>query len=81
MQGFALVKGMGVVMLPPVIAYFIQSGWQVAFGLVPTYWPAKAFWAWQAGDVNYWLYVLAGLAYQGVLLTLLLGRFNSVMRR
>lgn len=80
-QGFALVKGMGVIMLPPAIAYFIPTNWQVAFGLIPTYWPAKAFWALQAGDINYWLYLLVGLVYQLGLLALLLRRFNSVLRR
>ena len=80
-QGFALVKAAGVVMIPPAVAYFIHSNWQLAFGLIPTYWPAKAFWSLQAGDANYWLYLLAGLVYQSVLLALLLRRFNQVMRR
>jgi fluoroquinolone transport system permease protein len=80
-QGLALVKGMGVIMLPPAIAYFVPTNWQLAFGLIPTYWPAKAFWALQAGDMNYWLYVLIGLVYQCALLALLLRRFNTVMRR
>jgi fluoroquinolone transport system permease protein len=80
-QGFALVKGAGVIMVPPVIAYFVPANWQLVFGLIPTYWPAKAFWALQAGDINYGFYLLVGLAYQWVLLALLLGRFNQVMRR
>lgn len=80
-QGFALVKGMSVVMLPPVIAYFVPASWQLAFGLVPTYWPAKAFWAWQAGAADYGLYVLVGLVYQAVLLGWLVRRFNQVMRQ
>jgi fluoroquinolone transport system permease protein len=80
-QGFALMKGAGVVMLPPTIAYFVHSPWQLAFGLVPTYWPVKAFWALQAGDTNYWLYVLVGLVYQLFLMLLLLHRFTAVMRR
>jgi fluoroquinolone transport system permease protein len=80
-QGFALVKGAGVVMIPPVIAYFVPMNWQLAFGLIPTYWPAKAFWALLAGETNYWLYLLIGLVYQVALLVLLLRHFNNVMRR
>lgn len=80
-QGFALVKAAGVVMIPPTIAYFVAMNWQLVFGLIPTYWPAKAFWAWLAGEANFWLYLLIGLVYQMGLLVLLLRRFNSVMRR
>ncbi len=78
-QGFALMKGAGILMYPPMIAYFISSGWQWAFGLFPTYWPVKLFWMLEAGERGAWLCFLIGLAYQFCLLTALLRRFNRVM--
>ncbi|MBN1886976.1 MAG: hypothetical protein JW850_03265 [Thermoflexales bacterium] len=78
-QGFALQKAASWVFMPPVIAYFIQSNWQWAFGIVPTYWPAKLYWTLQAGQPHAWAYGLVGLAYQGLLLVLLVRRFNRVM--
>jgi fluoroquinolone transport system permease protein len=35
-QGFVLNKGMGIILVPPLIAYFVESGWQLLFGIFPT---------------------------------------------
>ena len=80
-QGFALLKGVGVLSWPPVIAWFVSSPWQVAFGLDPLYWPLKVFWMLEAGESRVWLYFLAGLAYQSLLLALLVRRFKAVIAR
>jgi len=80
-QGLALMKVTGVVLVPPLIAYFVRSSWQLAFGLIPTYWPARLFWSLQTGDSNAWIYLVAGLAYQIVLLVAMLRRFNLAMHR
>ncbi|MCH7760903.1 hypothetical protein IIA15_05805 [candidate division TA06 bacterium] len=78
-QGFALMKAAGILGWPPVMAYFVQSGWQLAFGIVPTYWPAKLFWVLEAGEANAWVYLLVGVVYQSLLVAILLRRFNRVM--
>lgn len=80
-QGFALMKGIGSVGLAPVFAFFIQSPWQLAFGIVPAYWPVKVYWTLSAGDSNVWVYLVIGLVYQMILIALLLRRFNRVMHR
>lgn len=85
-QGFALMKMSGIVLLPPLAAYFIQSDWQLLLGLVPTYWPAKTLWVgleWinGSGSGPVWFYFLAGLAYQLFFLLLLARRFNRIMHR
>jgi fluoroquinolone transport system permease protein len=85
-QGFALMKMSGIVLLPPLAAYFIRSDWQLLLGLVPTYWPAKILWAaqdWLAGGsaAPLWFYFLAGLAFQLLFLLLLARRFNHIMHR
>ena len=80
-QGFALMKISGAFLMPSLIAFFIQSKWELAFGLLPTYWPVKAYWLANAGDPGVWLYVVIGLAYQGFLLWLLIRRFNKIMHQ
>lgn len=85
-QGFALMKMSGIVLLPPLAAYFIESNWHLLLGLVPTYWPAKTLWtaqAWVNGGSPGLLpfYFLAGLAYQILFLLLLGRRFNKIMHR
>jgi fluoroquinolone transport system permease protein len=78
-QGFAIAKGMGVIILPPLLAWFAPAPWEYVFGLAPTYWPVKLYWALHAGQAAAPLYLLAGLAYQALLLWWMVGRFNRVM--
>jgi fluoroquinolone transport system permease protein len=78
-QGFAVMKASSVISIPPLVAYFVTSGWQWLFGIVPTYWPVKVYWLLQAGSPSGWLVLVLGLAYQGVLIVLLLRWFNRVM--
>ena len=80
-QGFALMKGVGVLTWPPVLAWFVSSPWQVAFGIDPLYWPLKLFWMLEAGEPRVWLYFIVGLAYQSLLVAILLVRFKSVISR
>ncbi len=80
-QGFALLKGVGVLTWPPLLAWFVTSPWQVAIGIDPLYWPVKLFWMLEAGEPGAWLYFLVGLAYQAILIAYLLGRFKAVITR
>ena len=80
-QGFALMKATGVLAWAPLLAYFVTSGWQVAFGIDPLYWPVKVFWMLEAGEPGTWVYYLVGLAYQSALVMLLLRRFKTVVYR
>jgi fluoroquinolone transport system permease protein len=80
-QGFALTKSSGVIHAPPLIAYFFAMPAQLLFGLCPTYWPVKLFWALLAGQPYAWVYFAVSLLFESVLLYLLLKRFDSVMHR
>ena len=80
-QGFALTKLSGVFLIAPLLAYLVPPEWQLAFGIVPTYWPARVYWMLSAGEPGFWMYLLAGMAYQVLLLVLLLRRFNCVVSR
>jgi fluoroquinolone transport system permease protein len=78
-QGFALMKSMGAVFIPPLVAYLITSPWQLAFGLAPTYWSMKVFWVLHAGEPFGWIYLIVGLVYQALLIWLLVRRFNKAI--
>jgi fluoroquinolone transport system permease protein len=72
-QGFALTKALGILLVPPLIAYFVRWPWQLLFGLDPLYWPAKFLWSVSVGDPAL-MYLLAGIAFHFVLLRLLMRR-------
>jgi fluoroquinolone transport system permease protein len=80
-QGFAVTKVAGIILMPPLIAYFITAPWQIVLGVFPTYWPAMALWSAQAGDPAFWFYWSVGLVYQTAVLVLLARRFNTIMQR
>ncbi|MDJ0655977.1 MAG: hypothetical protein QNJ40_17570 [Xanthomonadales bacterium] len=79
-QGFALSKASGLVNLPAVVAWFIQSDWQLLFGITPTYWIVKCYWQAMAGEP--WLgFALVGLVYQALIGWLLLRWFTRIISR
>jgi fluoroquinolone transport system permease protein len=57
--------------------FFLDEPWQLAFGVLPPYWPVRAFWAAYDGG-SYWPYVLIGLLYNAALSVTLL---SAVTRR
>ena len=61
-EGLALVKAAGLPWLSPVFAWFLDAPWSWLFGIVPTYWPAAALWAAEAGRAP-WPELLAGGTY------------------
>ncbi len=75
-EGLALMKALGFFLLGPLAAYFIDSNWQLLVGILPTYWPAKAFWVASEGG-NFWPYILVGAIYSLLLVALLLRRFKE----
>lgn len=80
-QGFALMKAAGVINWPPIIAWFVTSKWQLAFGLCPTYWPVKFYWALAAGTPGAWKHFVMGIVYMSLLVSLLLRRFDRSLER
>jgi fluoroquinolone transport system permease protein len=80
-QGFALLKGLGVVLPAPLLVYFVHAPWTALLAAVPTYWPARLYWALLDADLGAWRFLAAGLLYQSVLLLLLLRRLDRVLRR
>ena len=80
-QGFALTKASVFITMPPLVAWFVDTPRQYLFGVVPTYWPAKIFWQMSAGSGNSAALIVIGVAFELLLLWLLVKRFEQVIRR
>jgi len=78
-EGLAIMKAFGILMVGPMVAFFTDSPWQYLLGLLPSFWPAKAFWLISSGQ-SAWLYILAGFLYNALLFRLLYRRFTKKLR-
>ena len=62
-QGIAMVRLLGIIIAGlPCLPWFIDSAWNLAFGVLPPYWAAKAFWV-AADHGTWWPYLLGGAIY------------------
>jgi fluoroquinolone transport system permease protein len=80
-QGFALMKGAGVLLMAPLAAFFVTSAWGYLFAVVPTYWPMKVYWMFEAGQPAAWIFAALGVAVQSLCILFLLRRFHRQMHR
>ncbi len=78
-QGFALMKAAGAVTWPPLAAIFVAMPWQLLFGVSPVYWPARVYWSAQDGEAAWALWLVPALAWQGLLIWLLLRRYRRTL--
>ncbi len=76
-QGLAVVRGLGMLIAGlPCLPWFVPSGWNLAFGVLPPYWAAKAFWV-ADGNGAWWPYLIAGVVYNLAIAWALFGRFRA----
>lgn len=75
-EGVAVMKGLGVLLLAPMIAWFVPEPWQWLLGIFPTFWSAKAYWLAATGESYLWLAGVGGVYAVGIV-WLLLGRFRK----
>jgi fluoroquinolone transport system permease protein len=62
-QGIAMVRALGMLMAGlPALPWFIDSAWNLAFGVLPPYWAAKAFFV-ACDHGTWWAYVVVGAVY------------------
>lgn len=62
-QGIAMVRALGMLIAGlPCLPWFIDSSWSLAFGVLPPYWAAKAFWV-ASDHGTWWPYLVAGTVY------------------
>jgi fluoroquinolone transport system permease protein len=61
--GIAMVRALGMLIAGlPCLPWFIDSAWSLAFGVLPPYWAAKAFWV-ASDHGTWWPYLLVGVVY------------------
>ncbi|MBI3957655.1 MAG: ABC transporter [Chloroflexi bacterium] len=75
-EGIAVMKGMGVLLMAPMIAWFVPQPWQWLLGLFPTFWSAKAYWLAVAGESYLWVAAVGGVYAVGIV-WVLLRRFQN----
>ena len=76
-QGLAMVRALGMLIAGlPCLPWFIDSTWNLAFGVLPPYWAAKAFWV-ASDHGNWWPYVVFGVIYNAAVAWLLFRRFMA----
>jgi fluoroquinolone transport system permease protein len=74
-QGLAAVRALGMLIAGlPCLPWFIDSSWNLAFGVLPPYWAAKAFWV-ASEHGTWWPYLLGGVIYNVAFAWPLLRRF------
>ncbi len=79
-QGIAMLRALGMLIAGlPCLPWFIDSPWNLAFGVLPPYWAAKAFWVADAHGV-WWPYLVGGVLYNAAIAWPLFGRFLAKNR-
>lgn len=74
-QGIAMLRALGMLIAGlPCLPWFIDSPWSLAFGVLPPYWAAKAFWVASAHG-TWWPYLVGGVIYNLVIAWPLFRRF------
>jgi fluoroquinolone transport system permease protein len=74
-QGIAMVRALGMLIAGlPCLPWFIDSAWNLAFGVLPPYWAAKAFWV-ASDHGTWWPYLLVGVVYNPAVAWPLFRRF------
>jgi fluoroquinolone transport system permease protein len=79
-EGFALVKGSGMLIVLPLAAFYIPSPYNVLVGILPGYWPAMAIrvmYEENFSQISYWGYAIMGTIYIVMLIKLLSHRFKK----
>jgi fluoroquinolone transport system permease protein len=71
-EGLAMMRviGLAVFTLPLIPFFILDSPWQLAFGVLPPYWPVRAFWSAMDGG-TFWPYIVGGVIYNAALTALL----------
>lgn len=74
-QGLAAVRALGMLIAGlPCLPWFIHSNWGYAFGVLPPFWAAKAFWV-ASDHGTWWPYIAIGAMYNLAVAWVLLRRF------
>jgi len=72
-QGFAVLKGSGGLYTIPALSFFVPQHWDLFFGVIPFYWPIKAYYIAASGGAHafFWTAVALAIVTQTVALSFL----------
>jgi len=77
-QGFAVLKGAGVPFILPALSYFMPRHWDLLFGVIPLYWPIKAYYVAVQGGAStlFWWAIAVAVITQIIALVALYRGFK-----
>ena len=76
-EGIAISKGFGIIMLPMLIDYFLKGGWRWALSVSPLWWVERAVF----GDLQYrWPYLLGAATVHCMFIFMLFKKFEKQFR-
>jgi fluoroquinolone transport system permease protein len=78
-EGFALMKILGVISLVPIAAWFLPMPWQLLAGIYPPYWVSKAMWIIAEGGSLWFVPLLVGVVWTLSVVGLFVRRFKKVV--
>ncbi|MFH0348566.1 ABC transporter permease [Bacillus sp. SW14] len=75
-EGLAIGKAMGVILIIPVLTYIVESKWLLLLGVLPTFWVSEAFMKSYGRAFYSNIYVLVGFCVQVIYIYILFKMFN-----
>lgn len=75
-EGLSILKGLSVILMLPLLSFFVHSSWTLALGIIPVFWTYMAFKELTI-NLNYALYFSVGMAFHIFLLAVLYHRFGK----
>lgn len=76
-EGFAVMKGSGFLIMGPLASFFISRPWDLLVGVLPTYWPVKTYFAAAEGSAGlFWTAGVLSLLYSLPWIAFLYRRFR-----
>jgi fluoroquinolone transport system permease protein len=76
-EGFAVMKGGGFLLVGPLVSFLVPRHWDLLFGVLPTYWPIEAYYAAAEGSTfSFWAAAVTSLVYPTAWIVVLYRRFR-----
>lgn len=72
-EGIAISKGFGIIMLPMLIDYFLKGNWRIFLSISPLWWVERAVF----NPTNQWLFICGAALSHFILIVLLFKRFQK----
>jgi fluoroquinolone transport system permease protein len=77
-EGFAVMKATGFLIMAPLASFFIHPPWDLLVGIIPVFWPIKAYFALVDGSTDlFWLALVVSLVYPSLAVLALYRRFRG----